>query len=162
MAVWKRLPNWTYELFERDTAPETFGAFESLVAAWQAKRGDRDMPSWSAYDFYDFKGWHGWIAVQDVIAEPFDLKCRLWGTMLTEILGSDNTGKLYSECGTSYTDNDLSYLTEVCRTGLIGKSHGTLDWLKKGHKTVAFLDLPLSEGGSKVDHLLSILTDTSD
>ena len=161
MAVWKRLSNWTYELFDRDTAAEQFGVFEPLVRQWHEKRAGRAMPSWSDYDFYDFKGWHGWIAVQEIIAEPFDLKCRLWGTMLTEILGSDHTGKLFSEIGSSYTENDLAYLAEVCRGGSIGRSHGTLDWLKKGHKSVAFLDLPLSTDGSNVDRLLCVLSETT-
>ena len=161
MAVWKRVTNWTYEVFERDTPAERFGAFESLVHLWHAKRGDRDMPSWADFDFYDFTGWHGAIAVQDVIHEPFDLRCRLWGSNLTEIFGSDNTGKLYSEFGEGYTENDRAYLAELCRTGSIGMSHGQLDWLRKGHKAAAFIDLPLSNDSSAVDHLLTALAETT-
>ena len=40
------------------------GVFETLVALWRVKRGDREMPSWADFDFFDFKGWHGVIAVQ--------------------------------------------------------------------------------------------------
>jgi hypothetical protein len=159
MAVWKRVRNWTYELFDSDTPAERFDAFESLVCLWQAKRGDRDMPSWADFDFYDFKGWHGAIVVHDVISEPFDLRCRLWGSKLTEILGADNTGKLFSEFGAGYTENDIAYLAEVCRSGSIGMSYGQLDWLQKGHKAAAFIDLPLSDDGSKVNHLLTALSD---
>ena len=64
MGVWKRLPNWTYELFGRDTAAELFGVFEPIVRRWRQKRGERAMPSWADYDFYDFTGWHGRIVVQ--------------------------------------------------------------------------------------------------
>jgi hypothetical protein len=69
------------------------------------------------FDFFDFKGWHGSIAVQETGAEPFDLRCRLWGSQLTEIFGSDNTGKLYSEYGQGYRENDIAFLTGPCRSG---------------------------------------------
>jgi hypothetical protein len=160
MAVWKRVNNWTYEVFDRDAAPEQFGVFESLVALWRSKRVDRGMPSWTAFDFYDFKGWHGSIAVQEIITEPFDLRCRLWGSQLTEVFGSDNTGKLYSEYGQGYTENDFAFLTELCRSGSIGMSHGALDWLQKGHKSAAFIDLPLSDDGSAVHNLLTAFAES--
>ncbi len=161
MAVWKRVANWTYEVFDCNTPAERFGEFESFVGLWHAKRGDRELPSWADFDFYDFKGWHGAIAVQDVISEPFNLRCRLWGSKLTDILGSDNTGKLYSELGAGFTENDMAYLTELCRSGSIGMSHGQLDWLQKGHKAAAFIDLPLSNDGSAVNHLLTALAETT-
>ena len=159
MAIWKRFPTWTYELFGLETAAETFGVFAPLVRQWNEKRGDRVMPAWSDYDFYDFKGWHGFVAVQEILKEPFDLKCRLWGSKLTDILGADNTGKCYSEMGPTYTDNDRGYLAEVCRTRSIGRSHGTLEWLKKGHRSVAFIDLPLSRDATGVDHVLTVLAE---
>ena len=161
MVVWKRVTNWTYEVFDRNTPAARFGVFESLVGLWRAKRGDRDMPSWADFDFYDFKGWHGSIAVHEVIAEPFDLRCRLWGSNLTDVFGFDNTGKLYSEFGANYTENDKAYIEEICRSGWIGRSHGQLEWLRKGHKVVAFIDLPLSNDDSKVDHLLIALSETT-
>ena len=68
------------------------------------------MPSWADFDFYDFKGWHGVIAVQEVVTEPFDLRCRLWGSELTEVFGADNTGKLHSEFGPDYTETDAAFL----------------------------------------------------
>lgn len=160
MAVWKRTASWTYEIFDRDTAAEAFGPFAPLVRQWNEKRGARALPAWSDYDFYDFKGWHGWVSVQEIVAEPFDLPYRLWGSKLTEILGADNTGKRYSEIGPSYTDTDLAYLAKVAGSGSIGRSHGALDWLKKGHWSVAFIDLPLSEEGAPVDHLLTVMTET--
>ncbi len=159
MAVWRRVKNWTYEVFDRGTPATRFDVFEPLVCLWQEKRGDRDMPSWADFDFYDFKGWHGAIAVQEVIAEPFDLRCRLWGSNLTDVFGADQTGKLFSEFGSGYTENDMAYLTELCRSGSIGMSHGHLDWLKKGHKTAAFIDLPLSDDDSSVHHLLTALAE---
>ncbi len=161
MAVWKRVNNWTYEVFDHNTAPEQFGVFESLVALWRIKRGDREIPSWTDFDFYDFKGWHGSIAVQEIVTEPFDLRCRLWGSHLTEIFGSDNTGKLYSEFGSGYTENDVAYLAELCRSSSIGMSHGRLDWLQKGHRLAAFIDLPLSNDGSAVNHLLTAFAETA-
>ncbi len=118
------------------------------------------MPSWADFDFYDFKGWHGVIAVQEVVTEPFDLRCRLWGSELTEVFGADNTGKLHSEFGPDYTETDAAFLAELCRSGSIGMSHGKLDWLQKGHKSAAFIDLPLSDDGSAVHHLLTAFAET--
>ena len=161
MAVWRRVNNWTYEVFDRNAAPEQFGVFESLVALWRVKRGAREMPSWADFDFYDFKGWHGVIAVQEVVTEPFDLRCRLWGSELTEVFGADNTGKLHSEFGPGYTETDAAFLGELCRSGSIGMSHGKLDWLQKGHKSAAFIDLPLSDDGSAVHHLVTAFAETT-
>ncbi len=155
MAVWRRVNNWTYEVFDHSTTPEQFGVFESLVALWRAKRGDREMPSWADFDFYDFKGWHGVIAVQEVVTEPFDLRCRLWGIRLAEIFESDNTGKLYSEIGAGYIENDIAYFAELCRTGSIGMRHGKIDRLKNGDRLVGFIDLALSVDGLAVNRLLS-------
>ncbi len=160
MAVWRHVNNWTYEVFDYNTTPEQFGVFESFVALWRAKRGDREMPSWTDFDFYDFKGWHGLIAVWEVVTEPFDLRYRLWGSTLTEVFGFDNTGKYYSEMGPCYTENDLAYFAELCRSGSIGMNHGDLDWLQKGHKSAGFISLPLSDDGSAVNHLLTAFTET--
>lgn len=161
MAVWKQLPNWTYEMFALDTPTERFGAFEPLVRLWHAKRAGAALPAWSDFEFYDFKGWHGRIAVQEVFADPFDLRCRLWGSDLTEILGSDNTGKRFSDFGSGYTENDLGYLKELCRSASIGRSHGSLDWLQKGYRSVAFIDLPLADDGATPTHLLTALSETA-
>ncbi len=160
MAVWRHVNNWTYEVFDYNTTPQHFGVFESLVALWRGKRGDRKMPSWADFDFYDFKGWHGAISVQEVVTEPFDLRCRLWGSDLTVVFGSDNTGKYYSELGSGYTENDVAYLSELCRSSSIGMSHGKLDWLQKGHKVAGFIDLPMSDDGIAVNHLLTAFTET--
>lgn len=86
-------------MVDHNTPPEQFGVFESLVALWRVKRNDRRMPSWADFDFYDFKGWHGWIAVEEIITDPFNLRCRLWGTELTKVLGSDNTGNSIQNMG---------------------------------------------------------------
>ncbi len=40
------------------------------------------------------------------------------------------------------------------------QSHGKLDWLQKGHKSAAFIDLPLSDDGSTVNHLLTAFIET--
>ena len=160
MAVWKRVDDWTYEVFDHNTNPERFGVFESLVALWNVKRRGRQMPSWADFEFLDFKGWHGVIAVKEVVAEPFDLHYRLWGTKLTEIFGSDNTGKLYSETGAGDMDNDIAYFAELCRTGSIGMRHGKLDWLPNGDRSVAFIDLALSVDGFRVSRLLTAFAET--
>ncbi len=160
MAVWRHVNNWTYEVFDHNTTPEQFGVFESFVALWRAKRGDREMPSWTDFDFYDFKGWHGVIAVWEVVTEPFDLRYRLWGSKLTEVFGFDYTGKYYSEMGPCYTENDVDYFAELCRSGSIGMSHGKLDWLQRDHMSAGFIDLPLSDDGSAVNHLLTAFTET--
>ncbi len=160
MAVWKRVNDWTYELFDHNTTAAQFGVFESLVALWRAKRSGREMPSWADFDFLDFKGWHSVIAVQEVVTEPFDLRCRLWGIRLTEIFGSDYTGKLYSEIGTGYMENDIAYFAELCRTGSIGMRHGKLDWLQNADKSAGFIDLPLSGDGLAVNRFLTAFAET--
>ena len=48
-------------------------------------------------------------------------------------------------------------MAEVCRT--IGRSHGTLEWLKRGHRFAAFIDLPLSSDGTVVNHVLTVMAE---
>lgn len=138
----------------RDTPPGQFGPLAGFARIWRAKwRGDR-LPGWSDFDFYDFAGWHGFVYVDEVVArDPLDLRCRLWGTKLTDLLGSDETGRLFSQSPAAAAPGRLQANTRLVREGLIGLSVGrALNWGRQIRFTV--LKLPCAEDGVTVDHIL--------
>lgn len=138
----------------RDTPPEQFGALAGFARIWRAKWLGDQLPGWSAFDFYDFVGWHGFVYVDEVVAhDPLDLRCRLWGTRLTELLGADETGRLFSQSPAAAAPGRLEANTRLVREGLIGMSVGrAANWGRLTRFTV--LKLPCAEDGVTVDRIL--------
>ena len=159
MAVWKRVDDWTYEVFDHNTTPEQFGVFESLVALWRAKRGDRKMPSWAEFDFYDFKGWHGRIGVYDISYDPFDYTCRLSGTEVDGVFDRNMTGVTGSDLAKLEVE-DIAFMEfneMTCRQMLISRISGPLNYTGREHVEATFVEFPLSDDGLKATHTLEAL-----
>lgn len=137
-----------------DTPAELFGPLAGFVSIWRAKWiGDR-LPGWSAFDFYDFTGWHGLIYVDQVLAcRPLEMRCRLWGSRLAELLGHDETGALFSESPAAREPGlceSNQRLIEDARIGVVlGKaaSYGRMI-------EFTVVKLPCAEDGRTVDHVL--------
>lgn len=159
MAVWRKVHNWLYEMFERDVEPAMLPGCEDLVRLWRDKRGDRSVPAWSDFDFYDFKGWHGRITLADVSYDPYDLRYRLVGTQVAERLGGDYTGKLYSEMVAEGMDpfDDFEFYEMTSRKMLVSRLSGDLRWAGQKYVTVTFVDFPLSDNGETTTHILSAM-----
>lgn len=109
-----------------DTPAETFGPLAEFVRIWHSKRLGRQVPAWRDFDFYDFKGLHGWIHVDEVIGrDPFDMRCRLWGTRLVELLQHDETGRRLRESPSALEDGLIDFHERIIGQPMIGVNLGT-------------------------------------
>lgn len=159
MAIWKEFEGWTYEHLNRDIEPGVLPGFEDFVRLWRNKRGDRDVPSWSDFDFYDFKGWHGQIGLYEISYDPFDYTCRLSGTEVDEAFGQTMTGTKGSELAELRVEHSftLEFYELMCRQMLIARISGPLNLQGREHVQATFVALPLSDDGLKATHVLEAL-----
>ncbi len=69
----------------------------ALFEYWDGLRGQRLAPSWPEFrlDHLDPKV-IPFIRVVDILADPFDIRYRYWGTGLVRVLGSERTGQTLS------------------------------------------------------------------
>lgn len=141
-------------LLPPDTPAGRFGPLAGLVEIWRSKRRPGALPAWRDFDFYDFVGWHGLVYVDEVVTrDPLDLRCRLWGTRLAELLGADETGKLFSESVAARDSGRVQANTRVVEEGLINLLFGrAVLWDRQVPLTV--VKLPCAEDGVVVDHVL--------
>lgn len=140
--------------FPRDTPPARFGPLAGFVEIWGSKRrGDR-LPAWSSFDFYDFVGWHGLIYVDQIVSvDPYEARCRLWGTRLVELLGHDETGELFSESPAAGEPGLRESNERIARNGEIGI---TLGRARSYNRETPFtvVKLPCAEDGVTVDRIV--------
>src|SRR3546814_10906478 len=68
-----------------------------LYDYWDDKRGARRMPCRKDIDPVELRDLLGFINLVDVLENPRDYRIRLMGTKTKPIVGSDITGKRYSE-----------------------------------------------------------------
>jgi len=138
----------------RDTPSDRFGPLARFVDIWRAKwNGDR-LPGWSAFDFYDFVGWHGYVYVDEVVSrDPLDMRCRLWGSQLVELLGHDETGSLFSRSPAAHEPGLIEANRRIVADGMIGVSIGRAVSYGR-HVSFSVVKLPCAEDGEAVTHIL--------
>ncbi len=156
MTIWYQSDRWTYRYFEPDIDPASIPEFEGLIRIWQSKRGDRRVPAWSDFEFYDFVGWHGQISVYDVHYDPFDYTTRLSGTRQDALFGRTLTGLNRADFNAFYLrDSKMDTFSEfICRNLYISYMEGPLNMKGREFKSVRYLELPLSDDGSRAHHTL--------
>ncbi len=138
----------------RDTPAARFGPLSGIVEIWRGKwRGDL-MPAWKDFDFYDFVGWHGLIYVDEVLTRrPLEMRCRLWGSRLADLLGHDETGQLFSQSPAAHEPGLRAANERLIDAGEIGVVLGRA--LSYGRMTeFTVVKLPCAGDGKTVDHLL--------
>jgi len=129
-----------------------------LLAYWDAKRGQRLMPSRADIDPTDaaLRKHIGFIVLVDVIGKPARFRFRLIGSKITEAVGRDSTGRwldeLYSPA--DYENMIVAYRWLVQHRApmrIVGDlRHANREWLE-----MESLDLPLSSDGETVDVILT-------
>lgn len=133
-----------------------------IYRLWAGKRGARQYPARGDFDVAEFAPWLGDIELVDVIreADRIRYRYRLVGTRITEIDGSDLTGRYADEV----FGDDLARITreyeEVLRTGAPCLRHFTVQSKRRGFAaTYDKLVLPLAGDGETVDMLLVYLNE---
>ncbi len=160
--LWRYVEDWQYELFELDTSPAEFLRHQGIMALWNSKRVDGNLPFKNAFSFEDFREWIGWISIADVI-EPdgSTIRYRLWGTHIASLTHLEMTGKtMQAHHGdridaTNFNDTDLDFVREIVGKRLIGLCAGPVDGDMPAYKNMATLRLPLTRDGTTVGCLLN-------
>jgi hypothetical protein len=148
---------WDLKVFEIDVPLDCFIEFAPLVLLWKSRVEGGPLPSWSSFTPHDLLPWLGWIAVEDFTNPPVELKCRLWGTQLTELYGYDLTGRRLSQDmqRRGILDEDLSFYEELFDHRRIGLAAGSISWQGREHVSIHRIFLPCASDGLAVDTLLS-------
>lgn len=133
--------------------------FRWIFDYWRERfRGDA-LPARSDVDPVDFPGLLGRINLIDVVQEPprTRFRYRLWGSIVTELMGKDCTGQFLDEIDIL----DQSEIGRVFRQAV--ETRQPHFWQRpvpdgnQRYRSYRRLLLPLAEDGERVDMFLSIL-----
>lgn len=139
------------------SAPEPLsiahGKLAALYRLWQARRGERALPSRSDFSFEDLGAWMGNLGILEVEPAPLRFRFRLYGTRLVEFDDCDFTGRYLDDVLTvEWRDRVIAHYrrcTEEARPVYTIGASGRKDWL-----TIHRLLLPCSTDGSSVDRII--------
>lgn len=147
--------NREFTTYSLETPPAAFGPFAAFVELWRDRWRAGRLPAWRDFDFPDFKGWHGMILVDELVSTaPFEMRCRLWGSQLTELLGIDETGKLLSESPAAEEPGLIDFYRSIVVERRIGLSVGRV-WSYQRPIEFSVVKLPCASDGENVDIILS-------
>lgn len=125
---------------------------------WDEKRGQRLMPSRDDIDPMDISRHLGNIILIDVQHAPFRLRYRLIGTLVTEVMQRDSTGKYYDEI---YSPELLDKIHASFRWMLEHKAplrtYGDAFYPDRNIYEYETLNLPLSNDGAVINMVLGVL-----
>lgn len=171
LSSWETQNGWTYSVYDLDTPAQDFGQFEGIVNIWNAKRCDGTLPAWRDFELDDFEGWWGWVTAMDLKFTQgqdgvgIDAHYRLWGSNLTDLLGTDLTNKSIHSREASYgvleggfSSHDFRLFRELVNGPAIGRSNGTIFWEKqRSYVSLTNIRLPLADDGKTVDKFMSVV-----
>lgn len=131
---------------------------DAALFYWREQRGDRDMPARADIDPLDFPALLPWVMLIDVAHDPVDFSFRLIGTGIVERIERDYTGMSFAEL--PHMDRDSPIWRQfdsvrVSREPMIGD----VPYVGRHHevRTVMDVKLPLSDGGSRVAMIMSVV-----
>lgn len=134
----------------------------AIKAYWDAKRGDRPMPSRADISPSDLKEHLGWICMLDALPDYADFRYRLVGTKVTRYFRVESTGKTISEAfslfGEGAVKGVLAIHRKVARDRVPLRAHGDAGWLGAAHQNFDALYLPLSNDGVSCNMILNAFT----
>ena len=119
------------------------------------------LPARRAFSFDDFRGWHGWITIDAVSYEPFDMHCRLFGTQVAALHGTDQTGLslrgfLDDPEERPFYEDYLACHERAARDFAFVRGIGSMQ--HRGRALGAeWIGLPCADDGLRVSHFLSLM-----
>jgi hypothetical protein len=155
------MPTWKFVALDPEDTVEIM-EFMPLQSLWLLKRAaSGGLPSWRDFAPQELKAWMGNLAVLDAPnaarQTPLrDFRYRLWGTRLTELFGSDLTGRLLDEAGYGAHEPRMRQLFETVTNGQIAMSSGSVYWQGRGYRRFRSIFLPLSTNRSDIDQILGV------
>jgi len=129
----------------------------ALFAWWNTARGQHKFPARDDFDPMKMARFLSTVVLHDVGGSARTYAFRLVGTSITELMGSDPTGKVLDDIAA--TDTLRSRYDWVLENK---KPYMCLDlpigWANKEYKTYSTLVLPLGETDGEVNMLIANLT----
>jgi hypothetical protein len=129
-----------------------------LLDYWQAKRGERAMPSRADISIRELKAQLCWISLIDVLPDKDDFRYRLVGTRIVQYFHSDTTGKTVTEAFGSAPEAGvmmLGMLRNVASNRIVVRSFGNLAWMGNDFEDFESLFLPFSDDGTTVNMIMN-------
>ncbi len=116
------------------------------------------MPARADIDPLDFPALLPWVMLIDVAHDPVDFSFRLIGTGIVERIERDYTGMRFAELPHMERDTPIWKQFDSVRVGrepMIGE----VPYVGRHHevRTVKDIKLPLSDGGSRVAMIMSVV-----
>lgn len=157
------LPPFDLSLLTPEEALESLPEFKELIELWMERRNDAPIPDWGDVDFADFRGWHYSLVITAFEGEEPDPKWKIVGELFREMSGANATVMRFSEIVPSlYTQQLRNHFAAVRDKGLIGLSVGRIANIGRGHVPLRVLELPFTEGGTRVERLVHIVSQNGD
>lgn len=133
--------------------------FLTLIAYWNAKRGERKLPSRADIDPSDLRSILPSLIIFDCLAGFADFRYRLMGTGVVDAAGRDNTGKtvreVYEAAEPEFCNYYLDTLRSVATKGVMGRAKGTLRHVRREYRSADILLLPLGDPDGTVRWILT-------
>lgn len=130
---------------------------------WNAKRGQRPMPSRADIRVRELKPHLGWVSLIDVLPEAKDFRFRLVGSHVSQYFLGDGTGKTLSEAFAQSPKAFVEHVFWIYRT--VAQSARPLRISGPGAslRGQLFPDydslyLPLSDDGARATMVMSVFT----
>jgi len=144
---------------EFDPSRSSKPALAFLKDYWDAKRGDRAMPSRADINPAEMKQYIRAIVLVDALPGYADFRYRMIGGDVTEHMLGDATGKTVREVmaryGKEQGDGAVAAYAHMAQNRLIMRLHGSAAWLNHPHLDFDTIHLPLSDDGEHVNMIIS-------
>lgn len=128
----------------------------ALYDYWLEKRGPRRIPSRKQIDPLDIPQLLSGLILMDADPATRRLKCRLVGTRVVEVYGSDYTGRFLDEIDFGdQRENVLTDYGQVVQTGMPNVRERFFYNSRGVHFRMERLILPLSEDDQNVSQVMS-------
>ncbi|HEY7977899.1 MAG TPA: PAS domain-containing protein [Rhizomicrobium sp.] len=147
---------------EFDPSPSSKPALAFLKDYWDAKRGQRTMPSRADINPAEMKKHIRAVVLVEALPDYADFRYRMIGSDVTEHMLGDATGKTVREAfaryGQAATEGAVGAYAHMARNRLTMRLHGSAAWLDHPHLDFDTIHLPLSDDGETVNMILSAVT----
>ena len=118
---------------------------QRLLALWEERRVSGRVPLREAFDAEELMGFGGRIVLIDVEPDPFRLRFRLLGTLVTRAVGRDATGRYLDEVyDPVYWGRLKDHFRQLIAGGVALRMHGTMAHSDKPYVSVEAIDMPLA------------------
>lgn len=109
----------------------------------------------------DFVGWHRNVALSD-LGPDGDLRFRIFGSGMAEMMGGDFTGRTLSESFPDVRqDGVLAHFAAIRENGLIGLLAGNVGRIGREHRRFSVVELPLQNHEGEICQILHACLDAA-